>query len=124
MPARDDGAEAEDQLLEQLRAGEEARVTLAAAPDGVAVQEVDAGGRPARWLVPDGAPDTSAVLHLHGGGFAVGALGAHVALAGHLAAAAGRRVLALDYRLAPEHPHPAALDDARGAPTRGCRSRA
>ena len=90
-------------------------MTLAAAPDGVAVQEVDAGGRPARWLVPDGAPDTSAVLHLHGGGFAVGALGAHVALAGHLAAAAGRRVLALDYRLAPEHPHPAALDDAQAA---------
>ena len=55
------------------------------------------------------------MLHLHGGGFAVGALGAHVALAGHVAAAAGRRVLALDYRLAPEHPHPAALDDAEAA---------
>jgi acetyl esterase/lipase len=110
-----DGAQAEDQLLEQLHADEEARVTLAAAPDGVAVQEVDAGGRRARWLAPDGAPETSAVLHLHGGGFAVGAVGAHVALAGHLAAAAGRRVLALDYRLAPEHPHPAALDDAEAA---------
>ncbi len=110
-----DGAQAEDQLLEQLHADEEARVTLAAAPDGVAVQEVDAGGRRARWLTPAGAPETSAVLHLHGGGFAVGAVGAHVALAGHVAAAAGRRVLALDYRLAPEHPHPAALDDAEAA---------
>ena len=50
----DDGAQAEDQLLEQLHADEEARVTLAAAPDGVAVQEVDAGGRPARWLTPAG----------------------------------------------------------------------
>jgi len=110
----DDGA-AEGVLLDQMRLGEDAREGMTAAPDGVRVEEVDAGGRPARLLVPDGAAETSAVLHLHSGGYVVGPFTPHVALAGALAAAAQRRVLALDYRLAPEHPYPAALDDADAA---------
>src|SRR4051794_9433995 len=111
---RDDDA-AEDLILEQMRAAQDARRTATAVAAGVRVTEVDAAGRPARWLVPDGAPAGSAVLHLHGGGYAVGAFSAHVALAAAIAAAAGRRVPALDYRLAPQHPHPAALDDAAAA---------
>jgi hypothetical protein len=56
------------------------------------------------------------VLHLHGGGFTTGSPATHRALATHLAAASGATVHVLDYRLAPEHPFPAALDDVL-APT-------
>jgi acetyl esterase/lipase len=55
------------------------------------------------------------VLYLHGGGFTTGSPATHRALATHLAAASGATVHVLDYRLAPEHPFPAALDDALAA---------
>jgi salicylate hydroxylase len=61
---------------------------------------------------PDGAP---AVLHLHGGGYVMGSAELAAPLAGRLAAAAGGWSLVPDYRLAPEHPFPAALDDALAA---------
>jgi acetyl esterase/lipase len=78
-------------------------------------EAVQVAARPAEWLVPDGAGAGAAILHLHGGAYSVGALDAHQALAAHLARAAGRRVLLVDYRLAPEHPFPAALEDAASA---------
>ena len=56
-----------------------------------------------------------AVLYLHGGGFTIGSPRTHRALAAHLAAASGATVHLLDYRLAPEHPFPAGLDDALAA---------
>jgi len=52
------------------------------------------------------------VLYLHGGGYAIGSIKTHRALAANISKAAGVRVLLIDYRLAPEHPHPAAVDDA------------
>jgi monoterpene epsilon-lactone hydrolase len=107
-------AQAEDQLLEQMRAASSAPAQWAL-PEGVAAQEVDAGGRPATRIAPDGARDDGVILHLHGGAYAVGAFGPHLNLAARLAKAARRPVVALDYRLAPEHPHPAALDDAVAA---------
>jgi acetyl esterase/lipase len=106
--------QAEDQLLEQMRVRAD-EVIGAALPDGVTAQHVDAGGRPATRIVPDGAREDGAILHLHGGAYAVGAFGAHLDLAARLAAAARCTVVALDYRLAPEHPHPAALEDAGAA---------
>src|SRR5215472_15490470 len=57
--------------------------------------------------------DTPVVVHFHGGGYCVGSPGTARAWAARLSAAAGCRVMLPDYRLAPEHPHPAALDDAR-----------
>jgi epsilon-lactone hydrolase len=73
------------------------------------------GGRHAEVAAPAAGPDDRAVLYLHGGGFAVGSPATHRALATHLAAASGATVHVLDYRLAPEHPFPAALDDALAA---------
>lgn len=75
---------------------------------GVAVVGVDADGVAAEWI-GDG---DSVVVYLHGGGYCIGSLTSHRSMLTHLAAATGTRVLAVDYRLAPEHPHPAALDDA------------
>ena len=84
-------------------------------PPDVDVRTGTLGGRPAEVLVPrDGVPGRR-VLHLHGGGFTAGSPVTHRALAAHLAAATGATVHLLDYRLAPEHPYPTALDDVRAA---------
>jgi acetyl esterase/lipase len=82
---------------------------------GVEVRDGELGGRPVETLVPaDGDPGRT-ILYLHGGGFTVGSPATHRALGTHLAAATGATVHLLDYRLAPEHPFPAALDDAHAA---------
>lgn len=60
-------------------------------------------------------PAPRCVMMLHGGGYVVGSVDSHLDLAGRLAIAGGFDVFSVDYRLAPEHPHPAALDDARAA---------
>lgn len=78
------------------------------------IEDLDAGGVPARWVRPDGASPghTPAVLWLHGGGYNIGSVESHTPAASHLAAALGAPVLIAGYRLAPEDPFPAALDDA------------
>lgn len=78
----------------------------------VSCQKVDVDGLAAEWLSPEGAPADAAVLYLHGGAYTVGSCDSHRALASHIAQASQTRVLLLNYRLAPEHPFPAALDDA------------
>lgn len=82
------------------------------ANEGTSVETVDAGGVPAEWLVPEGADRSRAFLHLHGGAYTGGGLGSHRRFASTLAETAGCPVLLVDYRLAPEDPFPAALDDA------------
>ncbi|MGK5740182.1 alpha/beta hydrolase [Micromonospora sp. URMC 103] len=75
------------------------------------VTAVDAGGVPAR-LYRDGDHDAApVVLYAHGGGWVMGSVDTHDGLCRQLAAASGWAVLSVDYRLAPEHPYPAALDD-------------
>ena len=76
---------------------------------------VSAGGVPAEWLAGPGADASRAILYLHGGGYTAGSLVTHRQLAGWLAKASAARVLLIDYRLGPEHPHPAAVDDAVAA---------
>jgi epsilon-lactone hydrolase len=86
-----------------------------AEPGGVDYLEVDAGGVPAMWLAPKGAAEDRVVLGLHGGGFVTGSMYTHRKLFAHLAKAIGARALVPDYRRAPEHTHPAALEDALAA---------
>lgn len=85
---------------------------VARLPRGTRVSEVVLGGRPAERIAAPSADDRRAVLYLHGGGYTVGSTTTHRALATHLASAVGAPVYVLDYRLAPEHPYPAAVDDA------------
>ncbi len=73
------------------------------------------GGRQTDRLAPTGADDDRAILYLHGGGYVVGSRATHLPLAARLAAAAAAPVHLLDYRRAPDHPFPAALDDAAAA---------
>jgi monoterpene epsilon-lactone hydrolase len=80
-------------------------------PDDVRVTKVTAGGVPARWLVAPGADTGGVLLFLHGGGYELGSFRSHGELAARLGRAGGMRVLLPEYRLAPEHPFPAAIDD-------------
>ncbi len=87
----------------------------AAAPDGVTVESVTVGGRPAERITALGAAPEGVILYLHGGGYCIGSIGSHRGVAGRLALASGCQVVTLDYRLAPEHPFPAAVEDATAA---------
>ncbi len=84
-------------------------------PDDVLVREVTAGGVPAHWLTAPGADPGRVLLFLHGGGYELGSLRSDGELAARLGRAAGMRVLFPEYRLAPEHPFPAAIDDVLAA---------
>jgi monoterpene epsilon-lactone hydrolase len=70
---------------------------------------------PAEWTTTPGADRTSAVLYLHGGGYVIGSLDSHRHLVAEIGRACGARTLAIDYRMAPEHPFPAAVHDALAA---------
>src|ERR1041384_4233621 len=80
-------------------------------PD-VKVEPVAANGVRAEWSSTPGATDDAAILELHGGGYVIGSLDSHRHLVAEAGRAAGCWALALDYRLAPEHPFPAAVEDA------------
>jgi monoterpene epsilon-lactone hydrolase len=82
-------------------------------PHDVRITDVTAGGVPAHWLDAPGADLEPVLLFLHGGGFQFGSLASDGELAARLGRAARMRVLFPEYRLAPEHPFPAALDDVR-----------
>lgn len=84
-------------------------------PAGVKVEKVDAGGVPAEWTATADADNGAAVLYVHGGGYVIGSLDSHRHLAAEIGRAAGTRTLAVDYRLAPEHPHPAPVEDSVSA---------
>ena len=100
--------------LEEQRAEYEALVAQSEVPAGVHIRPVNAGGVPGLVVAEDPA-EPPGVLYLHGGAFVLGSAFGFRPLAGALALAAGRGVLVADYRLAPEHPFPAALDDAHAA---------
>lgn len=87
---------------------------LGGAPDAKC-EKVDVDGVPAEWVSAADVDAGHAVLYLHGGGYAIGSLNTHRRLAFDISAASRARVLLLDYRLAPEHPFPAAVDDAATA---------
>jgi monoterpene epsilon-lactone hydrolase len=83
-----------------------------AEPEDVSYAEVDAGGIPALWCTPAASAQDRVIVYTHGGGYVVGSMHTHRKLAGHLARAAGCRALVIDYRRAPEFPHPAPVEDA------------
>ncbi len=101
--------------ITEQREALDAMASASPPPDGVAVEPVSLGGRNGEWLTPGDAVVDAVVLYLHGGGYCIGSLGSHRGLGGLLALATGCPVVTLDYRLAPEHPFPAALDDAVAA---------
>ena len=81
-------------------------------PKGIEFEHVDIAGVDAEWIVPIGMSTERVVLHLHGGGYVSGSAELHRMLTSQLAKTLDAQVLAPNYRLAPEHPFPAALEDA------------
>jgi monoterpene epsilon-lactone hydrolase len=84
-------------------------------PAGVSFREGQAGGIAGWWCEPLNAVPDAAILHLHGGWFSLGSASAYRHLVGHIARSAGAVAFVPEYRLAPEHPFPAAVEDARAS---------
>ena len=97
--------------VEQARAAFAPAGIIHPIPDDVCVSTVDAGGVPAHWLDAPGVDADGVLLFLHGGGFQFGSLRSDGELAARVGRASGMRVLFPEYRLAPEHPFPAAIQD-------------
>jgi epsilon-lactone hydrolase len=105
----------ENPTVEQSRAELEEMAALLPVEADIMCEEALAGGVRAEWVTAPGADASRAILYLHGGGYVIGSIRTHRGLAARLSRAAKARVLALDYRLAPEYPYPAAVEDSVAA---------
>jgi acetyl esterase/lipase len=98
--------------VEEARAGFEQVGSMFTVDADIRREVVSADGVEAEWVSAPDAEAGRAVLYLHGGGYVIGSINTHRSLAARLARASRARVLVIDYRLAPEHPHPVAVDDS------------
>ena len=96
----------------EMRAGLEAMAGGFPLEPDVRVERLTIGAMAAESVTSAATSSAHTILYLHGGGYVVGSLATHRELAARFGRAAGSRVVAIDYRLAPEHVHPAAVDDA------------
>ena len=96
--------------IEKFRANMES--TARGLPPGVDGTMVDADGVTAELQAVSDAAKEKLVIYFHGGGYIGGSIASHRNLTGHLALQSNLRVLSVEYRLAPEHPHPAPVEDA------------
>ncbi|MFJ8477485.1 alpha/beta hydrolase [Kitasatospora sp. NPDC094011] len=101
--------------VEELRAGFRALMARMAVPDTIRTGWTTLGDRPALRVEPDGGSRAGTILYFHGGGFVFGSPETALSLTGNLVARTGFGALSVDYRLAPEHPFPAAIDDTLAA---------
>lgn len=97
--------------LAEMRRGIDARGLANKLADDVTVEPVSAAGVRAEWTTTPNAAANRAILYVHGGGYVIGSLDSHRHAVAEMGRAAAARVLALDYRLAPEHPFPAPVED-------------
>jgi monoterpene epsilon-lactone hydrolase len=84
-------------------------------PDGVSVKQDELGGVPVVIVEPPGVDPSTVILYFHGGAYVIGSAADSAGLAADVARRAGALAVSVDYRLAPEHPFPAAVDDAVAA---------
>lgn len=96
----------------EMREGFEKLANFLPVPDNAGVEKTTADGVPAEWVTAADVSGDRVILYLHGGGYVIGSLNTHRRLACDLSAAAGARVLVIDYRMGPENPFPAAIEDA------------
>lgn len=98
--------------IEVLRKVVEDAAVFGRFPKAIQSQAIAIDHIPAEWLIPPQTDKRSVMLYLHGGAYALGSIKSHRATAGQIAEAGKIRTLIIGYRLAPEHPFPAALQDA------------
>ncbi|MCC6919250.1 MAG: alpha/beta hydrolase [Alphaproteobacteria bacterium] len=96
----------------ERRKNMEAGIGAFPADPSIELKGVDANGVKAEWQWRADAPSDAALMYVHGGGYAIGSIATHRPMTTAIAKGLAGRVLSLDYRLAPEHPCPAAIDDA------------
>lgn len=101
--------------VDAARANFEAMLAAAPLDEAIAFEETTVGGVPALRATPPGASEERVMLYLHGGAFVIGSAHGYRAFWSGLARDTGVTGIAVDYRLAPEHPFPAAVDDALAA---------
>ena len=105
----------EELSVAKMRESMDASADLSPVPAGLVCEKVSANGVPAEWTEMPGADSDRVVLYLHGGGYVMGSPDTHRGLVARISREAHARCLSVDYRLAPEHPFPAALEDAMAA---------
>ncbi|MEO6546383.1 MAG: alpha/beta hydrolase [Ferruginibacter sp.] len=98
--------------LEEIRDFNENWAGLSAEPMQVDYIETSADGVPAMWMIPKGCDESKLLLCFHGGGFFCASMYSHRKLFAQMAKQIGCKALTINYRQAPEHPHPAQVDDA------------
>ena len=98
--------------LDEIRALFEHWGDITGEPGQVDYVVVDAGGVEAMWAIPKGCAEDRVALCTHGGGYVTGSMYTHRKLFGHIAKEVGCKALILHYRRAPEHTHPAQVNDA------------
>ena len=101
--------------VEEMRAGMEAMTKNSPIPEGTRCEPVSADGVACEWIAAPNSHDDRTLLYLHGGGYVIGSISTHRGHVARLSQASGARALSVDYRLAPEHPFPAGLEDAQKA---------
>lgn len=98
--------------IELCRRGLADMMSFSTPPWGCKIEEVDAGGVDALWVNAAAKDGRATIIYLHGGGYTMGSAQTHMGITGVLSYLSQVRVLSVDYRLAPEDPHPAAVQDA------------
>lgn len=101
--------------IEQQRKNLEAMSGRIPLDADVTVTKTSVGGIPGEWVVASNALDNQILFYLHGGAYYMGSCKSHRDLAARISRAAASRVLVIEYRLAPEHPFPAAIEDSTAA---------
>ena len=104
-----------DRSVVEQRSAFERMLKQRSIPPSISVEPCSIDSINAEWVKASNAAEDRVILYLHGGAYIMGSINTHRDLASRLSAASGAKVLQIDYRLAPEHPHPAALDDAKSA---------
>jgi acetyl esterase/lipase len=102
----------ENKTIDEWRSGMESLTKLARLPSKTKIENITLNSISAEWICAKNAREDMVVLYLHGGGYNVGSPNTHRELAANISMASGAKVLLPDYRLAPEHPFPSALEDA------------
>ena len=102
-------------MVEGFRIAIDEMVSQFPLDENIKLERVGAGGVPAEWVAAPDAADDQVLLYLHGGGYMGGSMRSHRVMLSRLSRASGMRVLGLEYRLAPENPFPAAVEDSIAA---------
>jgi len=104
-----------DLSIKEQRAQMEVSLTQFQLPTDMRCESINAAGVPAEWITTPGVVAERVIYYLHGGGYVMGSVNTHREMVSRLSRAANARVLILNYRLAPENPFPAAVDDSTTA---------